>query len=95
MSNNLKVGDKVEIIKYGHILWINTNEKFNANFPIIQQNSTTIWYDSQKELVGQVGTITSIIISQGILRFSLDGIKGKHAWYDKEQLELTTDLEKI
>lgn len=46
------------------------------------------WIDMSPELVGQEGVVSQVTISQGRLQYAVDGISGKHAWYDDKQLEL-------
>lgn len=44
--------------------------------------------DMSPELVGQEGIICEVSNTQGRLQYAVDGIKGKHAWYNRGQLEL-------
>jgi len=46
------------------------------------------WIDTLPIIVGQEGVICQVTNTQGRLKYAVDGIKGKHAWYNGEQLEL-------
>lgn len=70
-----KKGDRVEIIKYGHLMWEHKNGK-------------RIFKDLLPELVGQIGIVSKISVNQGIVEYSLDGILGKSSWYSQKQLKL-------
>ncbi len=92
-----KVGDKVRIVKYGHWFLIHKSEQalyYEAGFTskqipdnIIKETENTYWVDMRPELVGQIGTIRTISITQGITSYSLNGIEDKVAWYNADQLE--------
>jgi len=46
------------------------------------------WIDTSPELVGQEGVVCKVALTQGRFQYAVDEIKGKHAWYDENQLEL-------
>lgn len=46
------------------------------------------WIDTLPSIVGQEGVVCQVTNSQGRLKYAIDGIKGKHAWYNGEQLEI-------
>tara|TARA_R110000822_G_scaffold67329_1_gene164009 strand:+ start:2191 stop:2778 length:588 start_codon:yes stop_codon:yes gene_type:complete len=46
------------------------------------------WIDINHSIVGQEGVVCEVTNTQGRLQYAVDGIKGKHAWYDEKQLEL-------
>lgn len=79
------IGDKVEIVNFGCIHW--TNTELEPDFKpdnIITTWGEMVWFDICPEMVGQIGIINKI--SDG--GFSLEGVKGKVAWYSKNQLKL-------
>jgi hypothetical protein len=51
---------------------------------LIWEDENYFTKDISPELVGQEGTIAEYYGGS----YSIDGIPGKHAWYDEEQLEL-------
>ena len=55
---------------------------------IIEEKNGFFIYDTDPELVDKTGIIKSISRTQGITSYSLEGIKGKSAWYHEKQLEL-------
>lgn len=75
MQPKYKVGDNVVVIKYGHKIWhCNNGEYFTT--------------DMCPEIVGQNGIIVKAETVQNIPHYAVDGIDGKHAWYDEDQLQL-------
>lgn len=87
--NKFKVGDKVRVVKYGHPLWESKKDPQPCSFPIIQESeSGGCWIkDMSPELVGQIGVVDEVSLTQGRYQYGIDGIKGKHAWYNEDQLE--------
>ena len=122
--DDTKVGDKVKVVKYGHLMWQNKENyqeisdeyakigaKLNNEISKLLFGEDTIlvdiesvkgksepdniyldggdvwWVDLRPELVGQEGVVCKVINTQGRLQYAIDGIKGKHAWYNREQLE--------
>lgn len=94
MENNydkeLKIGDKVKVINYGHLIWYNTENimwKQMENKPKIYSQIGNIAYqDINPYIVGKEGVISEI--SSHIPRmYSVDGIEEKAAWYNEDQLE--------
>ena len=81
----MKVGDKVEVIRYGHIYW--QNKKVDTTIHkdnIYYEDEDFYFIDMIPELVGQKGVIVRELGGD----FAVDGIKGKHAWYKESQLKL-------
>ena len=72
------IGDKVKIVKYGHPYWVN-------------KDGDIIVKDMSPELIGQKGLVDEVTITQGIPMYAIDGIKGKHAWYNEDQMELISE----
>jgi len=87
------IGDKVRIVNYGHLIWQNKN--FNNEpmmaFPLYTEDENCWWLDMSPDLVGQIGIIQQATVTQGHSQYAIDGIKGKHAWYDDEQLEMISE----
>jgi len=88
MDFKFKRGDKVRVVNYGHRFW-SYNPVPESNFPVLFDNKEEGYkvYDMSPELIGQEGIIVKNINSQGMKQYSLEGIKGKSAWYDEQQLE--------
>lgn len=70
-----KIGDEVEIVNYGHNIWSSDG---NGHFEIL---------DIAKGVIGQKGVIVKVLDTQGIPKYAIDGIIGKHAWFDEQQLK--------
>lgn len=100
-----KAGDVVKVINYGHPAWVKKLEHekmFNSglafsNVPkdIIFEQDDIYWYDQIPSIVGKTGTIKHVTDTQGIPKYSIDGIHGKSAWYDEQQLEIYEDGKNI
>lgn len=91
MDREFKVGDKVEIIKYGSIHWQNMEvdpRPIPKKFKILENRlkiKPFVWFDILPEIVGKQGVISKVSETGG---YAIDGIPLKYAWYDKEQLKL-------
>lgn len=85
-QSKYKVGDKVEIVNYGHIIW-QSKHSGEAKMDLkLHSEDKDIWFfDSNPELIGKVGIITKKT-QRGA--YSIDGIPGKSAWYGEDQLKL-------
>jgi len=86
MKNELKIGDKVEIVKYGSLMW----SRADMALPVVSREPEITWYDLRSDLVGKIGTITEIKEPQpGYVRYAMaDMSPDKTAWYGAEQLKL-------
>lgn len=82
-------GDKVKIIKYGSIIWINKKSPKPNNAVIIYENEDFWHIDIMPEIVGQIGIVTDVVNRQNKVTYAING-PNKHAWYHEEQLELIT-----
>lgn len=55
--SKFKIEDKVRIVKYGHLYWINKNPiigtKPTKPYNTIHEDCTTYWVDMQPELIGK------------------------------------------
>ena len=93
----MKIGDRVEIVKYGCLGWVHKemwkemrafDNQVKSRPGHILVNTKEAWaYDMCHEIVGQTGVIDGIEEIQGKKQYSLDG-PAKVAWYDEEQLQL-------
>lgn len=86
------MGDRVRVVKFGSLVFLRKSENpldcMFQDSPIIYDNGTTCWIDISPYLVGQEGIIDGLSDVQGIYKYSISGIKQKHAWYTEEQLEI-------
>lgn len=81
-------GDRVRIIKYGSLFWENkTVGQPSTNLPVVGETETVFFKDMNPELVGQIGIVEKFTITQGNVKYALQGLS-KHAWYDEGQLEI-------
>lgn len=83
-----KIGDKVKIVKYGHLIWEHKNAEICLSFPVYKEFDNYRILDMKQHLIGQIGIIDTINIVQGMPQYALSGINGKHAWYNEKQLKL-------
>lgn len=76
----MKVGDKVRVVKYGHILIMGEYEQ-SLGFPYK--------YDINPSIIGKEGVIVEIKTSKDLpTQYELSGIPEKVAWYNEDQLVL-------
>lgn len=88
-----KEGDKVKIIKYGHLIWFFKNidqPSFLSSAPVYSENDNVKWIDISPEMIGKEAIIGEVTITQGIPKYALLGVN-KTAWYTEEQLELINE----
>jgi len=83
MEQKFKIGDRVKIVNYGHRI-ISYKPLIGAK--LLGPNE----YDIRPEMVGKVGAIYEV--GKSGYGIDLDG-RGKHAWYDKVQLEKIDTVE--
>lgn len=83
-SPKFKVGDKVRVIKYGHLIWQNKPEEVRLGFKVYEETDSLVWYDMRPEKIGKEGVVVNVSITQGIPKYSTDPLG---AWLDEEQLE--------
>ena len=89
MEAKFKKGDKVKVIKYGHLIWEHkSSEALVSAFPTVFEDDTFRYLDMCPVEVGKTGTVTKISLVQGIYNYTLKGQVNKKAWYDEQQLEL-------
>ena len=87
--NEIKIGDKVKIINYGHLLMIFKNSpEASTSLPVYKENEKIKWVDMCSSIIGATGIVQKIIKTQGIPKYSLSGINGKTAWFMENQLKL-------
>jgi hypothetical protein len=82
--SKFKEGDKVEVVRYGHLYWSYEKEpiKHIDYDPVVK----CYLYDMSPELVGQKGVVTEVTKTQGKYQYSLSGLS-KSSWYDEKQLK--------
>lgn len=84
MSTQFKVGDRVRIVNYGHLIWSWEEMKL----PLFAQSGDGVyWYDLGSEDVGKVGVIVKATKTQEIDQYAIEGEPNKKAWYTNNQLE--------
>lgn len=89
MKNKYNTGDKVKIVKYGSLIWVNKNTKEQeSSLPLVYEDENFKWLDLHPEVVGQTGVVSEVSLVQGTPQYAIDGIKGKSAWYYEKQMEL-------
>lgn len=55
---------------------------------IVSENDSYWTVDMSPDIVGQEGLICKAEVVQNSPHYAIEGIKGKHAWYHEDQLEL-------
>lgn len=95
-ETKFKIGDKVKVVNYGHLIWQNkTNQDAERKFhkdngipyqelPIVSDDGKTQYLDLHSDLVGKEGVVADISSSGD---YALSGLS-KYAWYSEIQLEL-------
>lgn len=86
----MEIGDKVKIVNYGHAIWISKDSTDYKIFKdkIIYDGGDICTMDIHPELVGQQGVIQNKYKQyDGSFLYALEGIRGKSAWYEEQQLE--------
>ena len=90
--SKFKTGDKVKIVKYGGVIFMNKQDPYiQANAPyenIIEETAGSMTVDPCPEMVGKVGIVEKVNGD----RYSLTCIEGKLAWYNEEQFELVMTI---
>lgn len=79
-----KIGDKVRVVNYGHLVTMKEQYAKSMSFPIYKKEGKNWMMDMCPEAVGKKGTVESLLDG----KYAINGIKEKHAWYDDGQLEL-------
>lgn len=70
-----KVGDNVKIVNYGHTVWY-------------MEGESILMGDLRKDIIGQNGVISKTQNVQNVTTYCVNGIIGKTAWFNQNQLEL-------
>ncbi len=91
MSRELKIGDTVEVVKYGHLTWSTVSLYEGIN--IYSADNGVYWYDLATYLIGKQGVVSEVSEASGVKMYSVNGIPGKKAWYDSNQLKLISILD--
>jgi hypothetical protein len=75
-ETKFRLGDQVRIVNYTH-------------WRVDYDHETEKWSKTEShETVGQVGIVREAHKTQDIDNYAIEGIKGKVAWYNNDQLEL-------
>lgn len=85
-----KVGDKVKVIEYGHLIHGLVEYFEKTKFPLVcaSEDGKNGFFDMVPEAVGMTGVVVKVQEQQGVSpTYAIDGIPGKQAWYDERQLE--------
>ena len=90
MKSKFVIGDKVEIINYGHLIWSSKKSEIEIGLPVIHEGKYTIWYDMNNDIVGKIGVVDDVTETQGNIQYSLKGIPQKSAWYNEDQLKIVS-----
>ena len=86
MKSKFKKGDKVKIVKYGHLIWEHkSSEALISAFPVVFEDENLRYLDLEPEIVGKKDIITKIQQVQGKYSYSLRKLG---SWYSEQQLEL-------
>lgn len=86
----MKIGDNIEIVKYGHSLWSKELIPESDNIKLIAsaRNSKEHFYDINPKLVGKKGVIDNKIITQGKPSYSITFEDGSSiSWFNEIQLK--------
>jgi len=84
-----KVGDTVEIVNYGHLIWENKNfPSIMSKLPTYREEGDLRFVDISSEIVGKRGVVSNIENTQGVPKYSMSGIKEKSSWYREDQMLL-------
>ncbi len=89
VSSTYKIGDKVKIVNYGHLIWEHKDEpkERKLNFPLIMEDGNLMFLDMSPELIGKEGIIMQTTETQGKMKYAIEG-PNKYGWYNGDQLEL-------
>lgn len=87
MKPKFKIGEEVEIVNYGHLIWVNKKDYPEKNYPIIWEDEQIKQIDIQPELVGIKAVICNVINSQNNPRYSIDIDGKKISWFGENQLK--------
>ena len=84
--SKFKVGDKVKVVNYGHLIWMSDEMANLMREPKPIPSKGEYAYDLNPSVVGKGGVVKGVD-SKGY-SYALDGIAGKTAWFEEDQLEL-------
>ena len=79
------IGDKVEIIKYGHLCWEGVNCSNPMQGSIIYEQDGLRAVDMNPDMIGTIGIISGIGTGN---TYSIETKDDSIAWLDKRQLSL-------
>lgn len=98
--NNLiimKVGDKVEVVKYGGSQWISKSSDIEP-YNIIDEDDKFYHCDTRPDVIGSIGIIVTVSDEEGKNggpKYALHILEGSgyYAWYDQKQLKLLLEID--
>lgn len=89
----LNIGDTIEIVNYGHPMWVTKGGheyEIFKDHPRLSESEKTIIIDMHPEYIGQKGIIKEKSKNQnGGYEYSINGTS-KSAWWNEDQLKLVT-----
>ncbi len=104
LETKFKIGDKVEIVNYGHLIFYAGNSGIEYDIlsrtcPVVAiLDNGTKAFDLNPKLIGEQGVIKEVDDSdETVTKYALDGLN-KASWYNDDQLQLvspTTDVAEI
>ena len=89
-TNKYSIGDSVEIVNYGHLMWINKTEPYWKVFKneVVYENSKTVWVDLRPTLIGQRGKICQVKLTQEKWGYSVAFSDTQAiSWFSEKQLK--------
>ncbi len=78
----MKTGDRVIVVKYGHLEWCEIKKP--TGIPLRVDPEGFLWVDRMPELVGKKG----VVIDNDNGKIMVKGLGSKSGWFRPEQLEL-------
>ena len=84
-----KEGDLIKIVNYGCTYWISKKSKFplpKNRKNIVHESIDFYTIDLHPELVGKIGVVTGVSMTQGIPGYKLHGLN-MVAWYQEGQMQ--------
>jgi len=91
------IGDRVRVVNYGGLAWHSVKDwkrmfdqkSVSDETPpnLLKEQEDLYVYDINPSIVGKEGVVREVDLTQGKFKYALDGIAGKSAWYDDQQLE--------
>lgn len=80
------IGDKIKIVNYGSLCWMSKELGKQTSFPKIK--GVKDCYDSRPDLIGEIGLVSEVTLTQNQFQYAIVGVSGKSAWYSEDQMEM-------